>query len=141
MSIEEDNVAILRQAYERWNETGGGSAEHWLGIVADDIDFRSLGGGQQGGLEFTCPGEGCAGLAAYFEALAQQYEILGYRFDDAIAQGDRVVMVGAVSMRNRTTGKQCETPKVDIARMKDGKIIEFTEYYDTAKVMATAQQD
>lgn len=48
-------------------------------------------------------------------------------------------MIGAVSMRNRATGKECETPKIDVARMKDGKIIKFTEYYDTARVMATAQ--
>lgn len=70
MTIEETNVAILRQVYERWNETGGGSAGQWLGIVADDINFRSLGGGQAGGLEFACPGDDRAGLAAYFEALA-----------------------------------------------------------------------
>ena len=39
---------------------------------------------------------------------------------------------------NRKTGKIAETPKVDFWRFRDGKAVEFYEYFDTACVAAAA---
>ena len=52
MSQEDDNVAILKEAYRRWRESGADTVEHWLDLMTDDIDFRSLAGGARG-MEFT----------------------------------------------------------------------------------------
>ena len=38
MTSEETNVAILRKAFEQWNETKGGSIDHWLDIMAEEVD-------------------------------------------------------------------------------------------------------
>ena len=35
-------------------------------------------------------------------------------------------------------GKAFDTPKADFWRLRDGKIVEFYEYFDTAQVMAAA---
>ena len=44
----------------------------------------------------------------------------------------RVVVLCDVSSRFRKTGKVAFTPKADIHRLRDGKICEFFEFYDTA---------
>ena len=55
-----------------------------------------------------------------------------------IAEDDRVVVIGSVKWKNRETGKSVETGKVDVFRMRDGKIIEFCEFFDTAKANAAS---
>jgi ketosteroid isomerase-like protein len=62
-----------------------------------------------------------------------------YRVDEYVAQGDRVVAIGFTSWRNKLTGKIAATPKIDIWRMKDGKAVEFSEFYDTARLYAASE--
>ena len=64
--------------------------------------------------------------------------MITYDMDDFIAQDDRVVVIGNVAWRNKATGKVAETPKVDIWRFRDGKVVEFAEFYDTARSFAAA---
>ena len=64
--------------------------------------------------------------------------MISYVVDEYIAQGERVVAVGSTSWTNKKTGKTASTPKVDIWRMRNGKAVEFMEYYDTANLIAAA---
>ena len=45
---------------------------------------------------------------------------------------------GSTAWINKKTGKKAETPKVDFWRFRDGKAVEFYEYFDTACVAAAA---
>ena len=137
MSQEDDNVAILKEAYRRWHESRAASVEHWMELMTEDIDFRSLAGGQEG-MEFTR--ECCSKdqVRGYFEGLVADWEMVYYNADEYVAQGNRVVMIGSCSWRHRKTGNVIDTPKVDIFRLRDGKISAFFELYDTAMVMAAA---
>jgi len=47
-------------------------------------------------------------------------------------------MRGSTAWRHKRTGKVADTPKVDFWRFRDGKAVEFYEYYDTAAVFAAA---
>ena len=73
-------------------------------------------------------------LAQYFAGLKRDWEMIEYVAENFVAQGDRVVMLGHCSWRNRHTGKVVATPKADSWRFADGKAIEFYEYYDTAQL-------
>ncbi len=42
MSDETQNVALFQQAYRRWADSKGDSADHWLSIVDERIIFGSL---------------------------------------------------------------------------------------------------
>ena len=137
MTEEDSNVARLREAYRLWHETRGGSVEHWMDLLADDIDFRSLAGGAQP-LEFTGGGGSKAEVRAYFEGLARDWDMVHFTVEEFIAQRDRVVMLGRCAFTNRNTGKLVETPKVDIWRFADGKAVSFMEFYDTAGVYDAA---
>ena len=46
MSRQQDNKNILKEAYEIWHQTRGASADHWMGIMADKIKFKSLADGR-----------------------------------------------------------------------------------------------
>ena len=138
MTAEADNVAKLKEAYRRWDESRASSIDSWLDLLADNVDFRSLADGAQG-LEFT--GRCCskAEVGRYFIGLAAGWEMIHYTPDEFIAQGDRVVMLGSCSWKNRRTGEVLETPKADFWRFKDGKAVSFFEFYDTAQAISATQ--
>lgn len=137
MSIDQ-NIAILKEAYQAWNDNGENSFERWMGMLADDIQWGSIADGATC-VAFTRACQCKNDVRRYFQELASDWEMLHYTTSEFIAQGDRVVMIGHCGWRNRKTGKVVETPKADIIRIRDSKIVEFYEFYDTAKVIAGAQ--
>ncbi|MFT5510184.1 MAG: ketosteroid isomerase-like protein [Hyphomicrobiaceae bacterium] len=137
MSDAAANKAILKQAFDLWHETKGDSVDHWMSIMADTVDFRSLADGKPG-LEFTARRRSKAEVGEYMSGLLAMFEMISYTVDFYVAEGDRVIAIGSTSWRNRQTGEPFDTPKSDAVRFKDGKIIEFFEIYDTAVVMACA---
>jgi len=64
--------------------------------------------------------------------------MLHYEVHQLVAQDDAVFARCSTSWRNKRTGKTFDTPKADFWRLRDGKIVEFYEYFDTAQVMAAA---
>jgi hypothetical protein len=47
-------------------------------------------------------------------------------------------MLGSCGWKNRRTGVTVQTPKADFLRLRDGQVVEFFEFFDTAKAMAAA---
>ena len=133
MSDEAQNVAILKEAYVRWADSKGDSADHWKSIFADDIKFGSLAEGRHGTSYLTAYRKRDE-LAAYFAGLKQDWDMIEYVAETFVAQNDRVVMMGRCSYRFKRTGKIVATPKADSWRFAGGKAIEFYEYYDTAQL-------
>ena len=140
MSPRNKHVSLLKEAYKQWQETKAGSAEHWLGLMTDDVQFRSLAGGAPK-MEFTRNSTCKQEVRDYFSRLANQWEMIDYTIDEYIAQGDRVVALGTCCFRHKQTGKILDTPKADFHRFRNGKICEFFEFYDTAQAIAKATPD
>ncbi|MBJ2157319.1 nuclear transport factor 2 family protein [Variovorax sp. IB41] len=138
MTEQEANVAALRKGYDLWNGSQAASAQHWMDMIDDDVRWRSLGDGAAGA-EFTR--ECCSKdeVLRYFEQMGAQWTLISYDANEFIAQGDRVVMLGSCEWAHRQTGKAVKTPKADVVRFRDGKIVEFMEYYDTAAVSAATR--
>ncbi|WP_315831547.1 nuclear transport factor 2 family protein [Bradyrhizobium prioriisuperbiae] len=137
MSNEAANVKILEEAYHQWQETRGDSVDHWLGIVDDDIQFGSLAEGEAP-MAFATSYTRRDQLGAYFTGLLNDWSMVHYTTKEFVAQGDTVVMRGSCAWTNKRTSKTVETPKIDFWRFRDGKAVEYYEYYDTAKVYAAA---
>jgi ketosteroid isomerase-like protein len=137
MPNEAANVAVLKDAYRQWHDSRGGSVDHWMSICADDINFGSLAQGAPA-MRFAATYSNRHALQGYFEGLLADWEMIHYTVDEFVAQGDSVVMRGSTAWRNKRTGRGVDTPKVDFWRFRDGKAVEFYEYYDTARVFAAA---
>jgi ketosteroid isomerase-like protein len=134
---ENANVATLQDAYRRWHESRGGSVDHWMTICDDNINFGSLAQAPPE-MAFAATYSNRQALRGYFDGLLADWEMLHYTVDEFVAQGDTVFMRGSTAWRNKRTGKSVDTPKVDFWRFRDGKAVEFYEYYDTARVIAAA---
>lgn len=137
MGEEARNVAALKVIYELWNGSKGGSVADVFAILDDDIDWCSLGHGVQD-LAFSEDCRGKDAVLRYFERLGGEWELLDCTVDEYVAQGDRVVVLGHVAFRSRQTGKTCHSRKCDVWRMKDGKAVSFSEFFDTAGAAAAA---
>ena len=136
---EEKNMAIVSAAYQQWHDSKGGSVENWIDLMSDDVQFQSMGEDSGEGLAFARAYRSMAKLADYFRGLLQAMEMIHYTADQYIAQGDTVVMIGSTAWQSKATGKRFDTPKVDVLKLRNGKVVEFAEYFDTAKVLATLQ--
>ena len=134
MSDEARNVAILTEAYRRWSDSKGGSGDHWISICDEHIRFGSIAEPLKAVAYMASYGSRDE-LGKYFAGLTRDWEMIEYRVDHFVAQGDRVVMLGHCSWRAKQSGKVVSTPKVDSWRFADGKAVEFYEYFDTAQVM------
>jgi ketosteroid isomerase-like protein len=136
----EDNVAKLREAYQLWNDTKGGSVTHWMDMMAEDVTMRSITDGTDP-MPFMKTKHGKAEAAQYFTGMADDWEMLHFRPEEFIAQGDRVVVLSSVAFRHKKSGKVAESPKADVFRFQDGLIVDFFEFFDTAKAFAATQPD
>ena len=137
MSTEDSNVTVLKEAYHQWHDTKGGSVDHWLTLMTDDVKFRSLAEGTKP-MEFTLTSSCKSDVQRYFAGLTEDWQMNYYRMDEYIAQGDRVAALGSCSFKHKKTGKILETPKADFHKFRDGKICEFFELYDTAQALGVA---
>jgi ketosteroid isomerase-like protein len=138
MTVEADNIAILKRAYEDWDRSKGAGTDYMMAVFHENVRLTSLADGADP-VAFTSARKGKEDFLNYIDGLTRDWEMIFYRVDEYIAQGERVVAIGSTSWRNKKTRKILTTPKVDIWRMKNGKAIEFAEYYDTAKLIAAAQ--
>lgn len=130
-------VEKLKPAYQRWHDTRGGSVDDWLAIMHDDIELLSLADGAEG-MEFSAGRKGKEATREYFAKLAEDWEMISYRADEFIVEGDRVVVFGHCAFKNRKTGKIADSKVVQRWRFIDGLAAEFFEFYDTAKAFAAA---
>jgi ketosteroid isomerase-like protein len=137
MSQEDVQINLLKEAYKRWHDTKAGSVDHWLELMTDDIQFRSLAAGAAN-MEFTRTSACKDEVKEYFSQLTSQWEMISYTVNEYIAQDNRVVALGSCSFRNRQTGKILDTPKADFHKFREGKICEFFEFYDTAQAISKA---
>jgi uncharacterized protein len=138
MASSADNVAKLKDAYRQWHESKGKSVQAWLDLVADNIRLRSLADGRPG-VDFTREVRSKDEFMRYFTGLLGDWEMIHYTTDDFVVDGDRVVMRGSTAWKNRKTGRVVETRKADFVTFRDGKVVEFDEFYDTAQMMAALQ--
>jgi len=140
MGNEAKHVEALKEAYAHWSDSKGKDSDRWMGMVHENIRFGSLAQGAPR-VDFLTAYNSRDALTAYFSAIVNDWEMVHFSADEYVAQGDAVVMRGSMAWRNKHTGKTVETPKVDFWRFRDGKAVEFYEYYDTARVIAAANPE
>lgn len=138
MGQESTNLDLIKNAYAMWGGDKGKSFEHWMSLMDDNVRWQSLAGGVAG-MEFTADCQCKNDVIGYFTRLAEDWEMLHYTPDHYVAQDDWVVMRGRCGWRHRRTNKEVDTPKADFVRLKDGKIVEFHELYDTAAALAATR--
>ncbi len=123
---EQENTRIVQQAYENFKS---GDLPALLDLYSDDIDWRlprienmPWFGSRKGREETT----------EFFQALAEAQDVLTFNPQKFIAQGDTVVALGDYSWRVKATGREFSSDWAHVWTVKNGKLVGFQEYADTA---------
>jgi uncharacterized protein len=133
MPDTEHNLDVIRAVYERYT---AGDLEAIFGSLASDVVWRAVGPPER--LRFAKTYQGCDGVRAFFRALTEDWELISYKVNEFIAQGDRVVALTDACLCHKETGKIVATSIADVFRLRDGKIVEFCEFFDSAAAVEAA---
>jgi len=132
----EGNIELIRDLYERY--AAGDGPECLLERLADDVVWRSVAPPEH--LPFAKPRRGREEVRAYFQALLEDWEMMSYKVNEVIGQRDRVVALADVCFCHRGTGRLVATLKADVFRLRDGRIVEFCEFFDSAAAVEAASE-
>ena len=130
-----DIAATVKEIYSLYESDTESAVTRLFQVLDDDVRWCSLANGCVGA-EFTKERNGLEQVKQYFEDLSADWEMIHFTVDEFVCENDRVVMIGSCGWKHRRTGKSIDSPKVDLWRIRDDKIVEFQELYDTAKMMA-----
>jgi ketosteroid isomerase-like protein len=126
---EQDNIQRVKDSYAL---LGRRDLSAFLDTVADDIVFVVPGPTD---LPWVGSYRGKQGVASWFATL----ELMDFQVFDVqayIAQGDTVVVMVHEETIVRRTGRRCIDDEVHIWTFRDGQLVQFQEYYDTATYAA-----
>ncbi len=76
--------------------------------------------------------KGRAGVAQFFQAVAETWDFQAFEPKEYIASGDQVAVRGSYTATARSTGRQVSCDWVMIWKVRDGKVVHFQEYTVTA---------
>lgn len=124
-------VLDLYAAYQR-----GDMAAVMAGL-AEEVVWQSLG---DHGAPWSGRWSGKAGVGAYFAALGAACEVTALEIERVIADGDWASVLATIRVRFRADGTEHAYAKVDILRLAQGRVMEFREFYDTARLLAELGQ-
>lgn len=133
-------VNQIRSHYRAWDRGKGTTAEEFLELMADDGSFRSIGAGAQPML-FTSDHSTKDRIRDYFKGLEQDWKMIFYNVRTFLVQGSTVAVICECAWKQKHTGKVVHTPKLDILRVKKGKIVDFFEYFDNHQAYAACSAE
>lgn len=125
---EQENTKLVKRVYELFKS---GDVEGFLNMFSDDVSWETP---VIENTPFNGKISGKENLANWITAYSEAEEMTVFEQDEFIAQGDRVVMLGHCKTRTKSTNKEFATNLVHILTVKDGKVTEFLELFDTAVV-------
>jgi ketosteroid isomerase-like protein len=131
MSTEE-NVQVVKAFFEA---IGSGDKQRLLELAAEDIEW--ILPGKDWPLAGTYRGH--AGLAELVKKESDTIEMSLSEPREFVAQGDRVLVVGAAKGTIKATNKPFEDEWIFAITVRNGKLVSIREYIDT-QAMARASQ-
>jgi ketosteroid isomerase-like protein len=74
------------------------------------------------------------GIGQFLQQLGESQEVLEFRPEQFVAQGDAVIAPGRVVMRVKATGRESRSQWAHVWTIAEGRVTQFQEYVDTAAV-------
>ena len=120
----------LKSAYHNWRSTKGGNLDEVLNLFDEQIEMHSV-------LEPEVKHElarvqtSREDTRKYFKELLDNWEMIDFPTEKIVADGDTVVWIGRCHWRNKHSGNELETPKIDVWKFRNGKAVRFFEMFDS----------
>lgn len=123
---EQQNVRLVQQAYDAFKR---GEIQGVLNSLSEQVEWRVP---KPEGVPFGGEYRGREQVARFFSELNQYEDVTRFEPREYIAQGERVVAFGYFGCKVRATGRTAESEWVHVHTIRNGKIVKFQEFYDTA---------
>ncbi len=130
---DQDNVQVARQAYAAF---GRGDIASVLENCAEDIEWVTA---ESTVLPWAGTRRGKAAVEEYFRILGQHVEFQRFEPYEFIAQRDKVVVLIHDAGVMRTSGRTYTSEDIHVSTYRDGKVVRFQAYGDTAAFVAAYQ--
>jgi ketosteroid isomerase-like protein len=130
---EQQNLDIIRRGYEAF---GHGDIDTLLGLFDEQIEWVTPGPAE---LPTSGRRTGKEQVAQFFGVINDLFEIHRFEPKEMIAQGDRVVVLGEESATIKATGKVLDNSWAHVFTLRNGRVVAFQEYFDTAATVAELQ--
>ena len=127
-----DNLETLRNAYDAFAR---GDVPAVLAVFAPDVSWTEAEGFPYGGT-YVGPE---AVLNGVFMRLGTEWDGYAAVPHEFVAQGDRIVALGQYSGKYKITGKSFSAPFAHAWDFRDGKVVRFRQYTDTAVVQSAVK--
>ncbi|MGA9767714.1 MAG: nuclear transport factor 2 family protein [Blastocatellia bacterium] len=131
---EQQNRKVVQQAYDNFKS---GDIESLVGLMSDDIKWQLP---EVENIPFTGRRSGRESVIQFFASVGDNQEALQFEPNEFIEQGDKVVALGHYRWRVLATGREYESDFVHVFTVRDGQIIAFNEYLDTAAATLAYQK-
>ena len=125
---EPENARLVQRAYERM---ASGDLDSLDNLFDAEIEWRLPA---MGHVPFAGTWRGIQGVRQFFQKLSETQDVVEFRPDEFIAQGDKVVVLGHFVMRVKSTGRESASDWAHVWTVTGGRITHFREYVDTAAV-------
>ena len=119
------NLEVVRRAYDALDRDDDAA---FVALCADDVEWVYPADGR---LPYGGLWSGHDGIARFFQAHDEAEEILDFRLDEMIADGERVDVHGFFQGRAKPSGTVWETRFVHSLTVRDGLIRRLEDYFDT----------
>jgi ketosteroid isomerase-like protein len=132
--MSEPNKAIVEQAYSNFKS---GNIEGLLNLMSDDINWTLP---EMEGVPFSGKRSGRSAVGEFFASVGSSQEPLKFEPRELIAEGDKVVSLGNYQWRVTANNREFGGDFAHVFTIRDGKIVGFNEYMDTAACIAGHQK-
>jgi len=128
---EQENLQSVIQGYQQF---GQGDMEAVLSNFADDAEL--IYPGSKESIPHAGRHRGKEQIGKYFTLTDELMTFERLEPTDFIAQGDKVIVLGAASIRIKKTGKLIETDFAHVFTVRDGKTVKYQVFDDSAQIAA-----
>jgi len=127
---DQPNVALVKSAYEAFSR---GDINGVLAALSDDVDWHIQG---PSGIPMIGRWRGHQEVADFFKIVNDNEEAEEFTPHTFIGDGENVVVLGHYRWRMKATGRVAESDFAHAFVVRDGKVISYNEYTDTAAFAA-----
>ena len=128
--MSQENIALARSSYAAFSR---GDLDGVLATFDDNIDWKTPGGPD---VPFAGARRGRAQVREFFGTLTELLDFEHFEPHTFLADGDRVVVLGKDKVKVKGTGKSISDEWCHVLTIRNGKIVAFQEFIDTAPLAA-----
>ena len=132
--MSEQNKAIVEQAYNNFKT---GNIEGLLDLMSDDITWTLP---EMEGVPFAGKRSGRDEVGEFFGTLGSTQDSLRFEPREMFAEGDKVISLGSYDWRVKSNNRDFGGDFAHVFTVREGKIVDFHEYMDTAACIAAHQK-